>query len=169
MVANRWSQHFLCTQKFLAKAVDKIMIWQDMERVVDIHADLLPLARFLGEAVLCYAKIGSSDSVHALLPEWMVVFFGGQGKGVSVFERLSDKKLGRKCQLVCDAYTKLQKEHDKLDRARWRGFVKKGFLGGCSDAHRFSRVQAAQEIVDAGKELSPHQLAGKELDTWSKV
>eukprot|EP00959_Pyramimonas_sp_CCMP1952_P217153 4541434-Pyramimonas_sp.AAC.1 len=82
----------------------------------------------------------------------MVVFFGGQGKGVSLFERLSDVELDRKCQQVCDAYLRLQKEHDKNERARWRGFVKKGFLGGCSDAHRFSRVQAAQETADSGNE-----------------
>eukprot|EP00959_Pyramimonas_sp_CCMP1952_P094479 1976523-Pyramimonas_sp.AAC.1 len=97
----------------------------------------------------------------------MVAFFGGQGKGVSSFERLSDEKLGTKCQQVCDGCLMLQDEHDKLDRARWRGRVKKGFLGGCSDAQRFSRVQAAQEIVDSGKEFSPHQLAGRELDTWA--
>eukprot|EP00959_Pyramimonas_sp_CCMP1952_P367785 7703671-Pyramimonas_sp.AAC.1 len=82
MVAHRWSQHPLCTQRFISKAVDEILSWEDMERVVNFQADSLPLAHFLVETVLCYAKIGSSDFVHALLPDWVVAFFGGQGKGV---------------------------------------------------------------------------------------
>ncbi|CAK0807747.1 unnamed protein product [Prorocentrum cordatum] len=81
--------------RFISKAVDEILSWEDMERVVNFQADSLPLAHFLVETVLCYAKIGSSDFVHALLPDWV-------------------------------------------------------------------------EIADSGKELSPHQLAGRELDTWAK-
>eukprot|EP00959_Pyramimonas_sp_CCMP1952_P116208 2429469-Pyramimonas_sp.AAC.1 len=50
MMAHRWSQLFLCMQRFRSKAVAQILIWEDKERVVNFQADLLPLARFLGEA-----------------------------------------------------------------------------------------------------------------------
>eukprot|EP00959_Pyramimonas_sp_CCMP1952_P206639 4321242-Pyramimonas_sp.AAC.1 len=59
-------------KRFISKAVDNILVWQDMGRDASNQADLAPLARFLGEALSCYAKMGSCDNVHALLPYWMV-------------------------------------------------------------------------------------------------
>ena len=43
------------------------------------------------------------------------------------------------------------------------------FERGTSGAHRFTRLQAAQEIIESGSEQSPHELADREMSKWMKV
>eukprot|EP00959_Pyramimonas_sp_CCMP1952_P139249 2914588-Pyramimonas_sp.AAC.1 len=66
------------------------------------------------------------------------------------------------------AHDRLLSAHEMRDRARWKKFVDSAFEKGASGAHRFTRLQAAQEIIEAGSEQSPHELADREMRKWLK-
>eukprot|EP00959_Pyramimonas_sp_CCMP1952_P250118 5228375-Pyramimonas_sp.AAC.1 len=57
----------------------------------------------------------------------------------------------------------IEKERDillaarqKVDRYRWKRFADSAFERGASGAHRFTHLQATQEIIDAESEQPPH-------------
>ena len=92
-----------------------------------------------------------------VLPNWFQEFvFEG-----SCFSLLACADLDEIVVRIEVLHDKHQAAHDRKDRARWKAWVDKSFERGAIAAHRFTRLQAVQEIVAAGAEQSPHELADR--------
>eukprot|EP00959_Pyramimonas_sp_CCMP1952_P291598 6098978-Pyramimonas_sp.AAC.1 len=80
-----------------------------------------------------------------LLPAWVSEFF----MATPVFSILA-------CAEFEQVYAHIEKEHARL-------------LDAHQTVDRPRRKKATQEIIDAGSEQSPHELADREMSKWMKV
>eukprot|EP00959_Pyramimonas_sp_CCMP1952_P174436 3645496-Pyramimonas_sp.AAC.1 len=165
MAALRWIVQCRRVKEYAAKLAGKLLVWQDGNRIVNGLADHSALAKALVEFMRFMHGVRGCESTLKLHPAWVPELI----TSTPVFTILA-------CDEFHQVYAHIEKEHDKLlaahekvDRARWKRFVDSAVEKGASGAPRFARLQAIQEIIKAGSEQSPHELADREMSKWMKV
>eukprot|EP00959_Pyramimonas_sp_CCMP1952_P351020 7353669-Pyramimonas_sp.AAC.1 len=76
-----------------------------------------------------------------------------------------DRKLEQiiaQAQLVQDLYSQRRKEE-------WQQWSEDAFKNGGRDAHRFTRLRALQQVLQASDHSTPAQLADHELEKWQQI
>eukprot|EP00959_Pyramimonas_sp_CCMP1952_P192084 4016280-Pyramimonas_sp.AAC.1 len=120
------------------------MILQNENRIVNDRADCSAMAKVLVEDMRFMHGVRGCESALRLLPAWVSEFF----MTTPVFSVLACAEFEQVYAHTENEHDRLLDAHQKVNRSRRKRFVDSALERGASGAHRFTRLQATQEIID---------------------
>ena len=159
--ALTWIKHINKARRFCEQQVRALELSNAVCELTP--AQYTKLLQLLGEFSRFMKKVADAKKVLQRLDKPSIAFFSS---GFSVLARESFT------QEALDIFNKAQAAVSRAEQeatSAWLSWARDSFKSGASQAHRFSKMRAVQEILDASTLEHPFQHADNTLNQWVDI